>query len=240
MVNNVYIYLDKINSLVYSYGIEFKDFIKGIGGERNYLILAGFPDICDFNYRIFVEYVTKEKAKHLLSQNVNKFGDFCWVDFQEEEQLDLVTYSELSEMLFMSHMKFPLNSFSFSSLKNEYAYLCHDDGTWNTIYMKDVSNYKKVIDYKLANALNEVAKADSINHSIYDYIFERSYDGILIDFDHASNNEVNLFNIGRVATVDELESKLIEFRKGDNKDKLYWNASDKSWNLSQGNILFLD
>ena len=47
----VYI-LDKINSLVYC-GIEFKDFIKGIGGERCYLILAGSPDICDFNYRYF-------------------------------------------------------------------------------------------------------------------------------------------------------------------------------------------
>ncbi|AUG57157.1 MAG TPA: hypothetical protein DCE02_04195 [Ruminiclostridium sp.] len=47
-------------------------------------------------------------------------------------QLDSVTKEKLARLLYMSHMKEPLDSFKIDSLMNEYAYLCHDDGTWTT------------------------------------------------------------------------------------------------------------
>ncbi|GAE89771.1 hypothetical protein [Acetivibrio straminisolvens] len=138
----VYVKIDRNNSMVHSTGITFKDFSMGLNLDKCYLILAGYSHECRFNTKLLLEYVTKEQARSLIEQDVYAFGDFCWVDFENEKQLHLVTDEELARLLFMSHQKRPLGSFRIDSLMNEYGYLCHDDGYCNYTYLYDIKSTK--------------------------------------------------------------------------------------------------
>jgi|BioPla2DNA2_1021312.scaffolds.fasta_scaffold14717_4 hypothetical protein len=230
--NSVYVRINKYNSVVYSYGIKFKDFSNGLGIVKCYLILAGSPNECHFNYKLNLEYVTKEQSHSLVSQDVNAFGDFCWVDFDNEAQLDLVTSEELAKLLFMSHTKKPLDTFKFESLMNEYAYLSHDDGTWNNTYMRNIFQYKNILKYKVTKELKELGKENNIDNTLFDKLYEMCFDGLLIDFDDIKSNEINLYVLNNINTVDDLENGLIASRRNDCNKKLKYFTKEKIWRIS--------
>lgn len=143
---SIYVKADEENNLIHTSGVTFQDFLEGAGlNGRGFLIMAGFPTECHFNMNLLLEYVSEDQAEALAKENVYSYGDFCWVDYEREEQLDSVTKEELAELLYMSHMKKPLRSFRIKSLNNRFAYLCHDDGWWNNVYMDTVSEYKSVL-----------------------------------------------------------------------------------------------
>ncbi|AUG58958.1 hypothetical protein [Acetivibrio saccincola] len=155
-------------------------------------IMAGSPDEYKFHMKLFLQYVTKEQADSLIEQNVQAFGDFCWVDFENEKQLDSVTKEELARLLYMSHMKEPLDSFKIDSLINEYAYLCHDDGIWNNTYLCDISQYKSVLNYKVSQALKKSGK-ENMDGNIVNELFEMCTDGLLIDLQEVQTDEIGIY-----------------------------------------------
>ena len=51
------------------------------------------------------------------------------------------------------------------------------------------------------------------------------FDGLLIDFDDIKSNEINLYVLNNINTVDDLENGLIASRRND--------CNKKNWNISQ-------
>lgn len=228
---SIYIRIDQENNLVHTSGVTFYEFVKGINiVDKGYLILAGFPNNCSFNMKLLLEYVSKEQAEDFINENVYHYGDFCWVDYEKEEQLQCMTEEELAELLYMSHKKEPLHSFTVKSLNNKYAYLCHDDGWWNNIYMQDVSEYKMVISYKLMQELKGRKRTISEPpNELIDKIYEMCKDGLIIDFERKSDNGVHLFCVGKISTMDDLENKMDRYRNKTKGLSIYYNPRKKSW-----------
>lgn len=46
-----------------------------------------------------------------LQKDVYNYGDFCWVDFQCENDLEKVSNEEFAELLYLSHRIEPLKDF---------------------------------------------------------------------------------------------------------------------------------
>jgi hypothetical protein len=179
---------------------------------------------------LLLEYVPQGEAEAFINENVYNYGDFCWVDYVKEEQLQCVTKEELAGLLYMSHKKEPLHSFKISSLDNKYAYLCHDDGWWNNVYMDDVSEYKKVLAYKLMQELKGRKRTISEpSNELIEKIYEMCKEGLVIDFEKKIDNGVHLFCVGEISTMDDLESKMDRYRNKANGLSIYYDPRKKAW-----------
>ncbi len=228
---SIYIKIYEKENRIHSSGVKFQDFAKGLSIQnQGLLILAGYPNECKFNMHLLLEYVTKEQLEALVNETVYNYGDFCWVDYEREEQLNHVTGEELAQLLYMSHMKRPLDSFKIDSLNNRYAYLCHDDGWWNNVYMKNVTEYKKVISYLLMQKLKGRKQTISEpNPELMHIIFEMCKDGLVIDFEKKTTDGVSLFCVGTIETMDDLEKKMDRYRNKASGRSVYYNSRKKSW-----------
>ena len=205
-----YIKIDETNNFVLTSGMEFRNFMNGIRTKpSNILILKGSPADCSFSNNLFMEYITNEHMESFLKDDVYSYGDFCWVDFEDEDSLKKVTEQELAELLYVGHKKMPLSKIVFDSLKNKIIYLCHDDDYWVKVYMLDIKDYKKVIEHKILTELKGRKKqiapiSDEIMNIMYDYF----KNGAVIDFENSYDNGVRIYPIGEMKCVENIHAKL--------------------------------
>lgn len=226
----IFINIDEQNNRVTSSGLDFHDFTKALGVSDNYLILAGEPTKTKFNMNLLMEYISSEQVKDFLGMDVENWGDFCWVDFQNEKSLDELSKEELAELLYMKHKKQPLHSYQIKGLNNSFAYLCHDDGVWNNVYMKELSWYRNAIKYMVDkyNITNfnllkgrERVKLEMNDESIQ-ILFKLAYSGLILDFKEVSSGSICCYNMDKtVKTIDELE-EIIHVKR-----KLYQDIIEK-------------
>ena len=102
----VYVHLNQADQYVLSYGIEFAEFAAAFSGSLNHLLLLKhrFED-ADFNMHTLLEYCPEERINNLAAEDVYGYGDFCWIDFSEEDLLNELTGQEIAELLYLGHQK---------------------------------------------------------------------------------------------------------------------------------------
>src|SRR5699024_6941087 len=117
------------------YGIEFKEFIE-VNKDYipNLLLLKHQFDQAHFNLRTGLEYVDQERLAKLQTEDVYSYGDFCWLDFEEDINLEQLEGQEIAELLYMGHFKDHLHLPFYEKLNNQFVYLAHDDGWYNKVY----------------------------------------------------------------------------------------------------------
>lgn len=229
-----YIKIDEVNNYVLTSGMEFKDFMNGIKIKpNNILILEGYPYNSVYSNKLFMEYITKEHMESFVEEDVYSYGDFCWIDFEKEDNLKNVTDQELAELLFVSHKHIPLSKIDFDSLNNKYIYLSHDDDYWVKIYMLDVKEYKKVIEHKVLVELKGRKKQiapipDDIINIMYDYFKS----GAVFDFEQSYYNGVRIYPVGEMEGVESIHTQLDKQRNIRNCGLILdYNPRSKKWKI---------
>lgn len=152
----VYVHLNETKQYVLSYGIEFAEFTESLSDLINQILLLKHHfDDGDFNRHSLLEFVPNERLKKLVKDDVYGYGDFCWVDFEEEEGLNELTGQELAELLYLGHMKDHLKPPFYQKLRNRFVYLAHDDGWWNKIYYRNMMDFYRMLGDTLVSKLTE-------------------------------------------------------------------------------------
>lgn len=217
--NFIYIDIDKSQNKVITSGIDFHDFSNALKHCKNYLILAGEPSESKFSLNVLLEYVCNNQVNAFLLDDVENWGDFCWIDFEDSKSLETLSKEELAEIYYMLHKHEPLTNFKIKGLNNKFAYLCHDDGIWNAVYYEDLQLFKNILKYKLTNEMkkNKIAMLEivinnqliktEINNEIIEKLFVLACSGVIIDFKYIKNKKIYCYNVKRkLCTVDEIES----------------------------------
>ncbi|EKC70729.1 hypothetical protein OBE_03744 [human gut metagenome] len=119
-------------------------------------------------------------------------------------------------------MKNPLNSYKIKTINNTIAYLCHDDGIWNTIYMDDVEQYKKIVGYIIEkfsyckiiiNQNDQDENMEFIKDRINN-IYELMKKGLILDFRNVVEGYINLYvTESDIDNLDKLEDMVELFKK---------------------------
>lgn len=234
-----YIQINEKENYIYSSGMKFLHFYQAIENKpNNILILKGFPSMCnsEYNMNLGFYYIDKDNMSVFLQhdgEDVYYYGDFCWVDYKNENDLDKVGANELSEILYIAHKGKPLNSFKFKSLNNKYVYLAHDDHYFAKIYMEDTKEYKKVIEFRLIQELRGRRRfISSISDEVMDTLYDYFKKGAVIDFERSYSSGVRIYQIGENLGGDYIHDTLDRQREirfsGIN---IEYNPRTKKWNI---------
>ncbi len=206
-------------------GVDFKQFTRALGQCGNYLLLAGESDVSEFDNYTLLEYVQKDNVAEFIEEPTENWGDFCWIDFNNVENLKMLKKEELAELYYMIHRHEIYKSFEIEKIDNKYAYLCHDDGIWNNVYYKNIDEFHCVIKtaIKEAFAEDEVANVKfikngeciyvGIEEELINELFNLSSTGVVVDFCIKDKNIVYIYPVkDDISNLDSLEETIKDYR----------------------------
>lgn len=142
----IYVHMNHPNHFVLTHGIEFSEFLTGIPNKlSNVLLLKHQFSEGDFNMHVMLDYVTSEMVPRLAEEDVYGYGDFCWIDFLDEEGLYQLSGQEMAEILYIGHLKDHLRNPFYGKLNNQFVYLAGDDGWFNKTYYRMWNDFYSVL-----------------------------------------------------------------------------------------------
>ncbi|MCM3478772.1 hypothetical protein [Caldibacillus thermoamylovorans] len=222
----IYILVNTRDHYVISNGITFPGFIQSLKKPlANLLLLKHKYDDTEFHLDTQLDYILKDQVEQLIRKGVHKFGEFCWVDFDDVFSLDTIEGEELAELLYLGHMKKHLSLPFFQKLNNRFAYLTEDDGWLNKTYYRYWTDFYDCLGGILASRLSEAKYDKSIigfrKKKVYPPI-ERNVlhqlnsvltEGLVFSFQHFSQErgqiEIPFWVVGDYYDMDEMMEKYL-------------------------------
>jgi hypothetical protein len=191
------------NEIVY-YGMPLNEFLKYSPIELNKLLLlqSGFFGT-DLSPNTKLEVVSKEIMEDFLKEDINSYGNFCWVDFKERDSIEKLEPLEVAELLYLGHMYRPVKSPFFNRLGNRYAYLSHDDGWFCRLYCMNYGDFQNIIANKIIDmaSSSKRRKIYPLQYEIKALLLTLAENGLLIDFSNILINDktiqIPIYSIGK-------------------------------------------
>ncbi|WP_435164186.1 hypothetical protein [Paenibacillus glycanilyticus] len=226
------IYVSRPNSLncFYSYGIEFHEFMNCMDKRpENLLLLKHHFDSAQWNMHSRFDYVTEQEIEELMEDNIYGYGDFCWVDFSKESDLDALSAADIAELLYFAHLAKPLHAIP----KERFAYFAHDDGWFNKLYVTDLNDYKILLAKIIVSKHKRLTgkQMNDIPMDIASMLLEYTGGGLIIDLARITMGTkeiaIPLSQIGHYTDMDHV----CEMRAEISDYKAWLVYSNKSWKL---------
>lgn len=223
------------NEIVY-YGMEFKEFYKFSPMKLNNILLLkseynGSRDSAKWNMTM----VSEDEIDNLLSEDIYSYGNFCWVDYANDDCIEHMQPQEVAELLYLGHMFSPLKSPFIESIKNRYAYLAHDDGWFCRLYCQRYSDFSEIIANKVIDSVSTSRrKIFPMNEELKHQLLSLASDGLLIDFDNIlkvhKSIEIPIYQIGKFIDMDKMyNDKKVHIAHAKYSAKLVY--SNKNWKI---------
>ncbi|AIQ15013.1 hypothetical protein [Paenibacillus durus] len=208
---------DPDNKCFCSYGIEFHEFMSCVDHRPDNLILLKHNFVnTQWNRHSRFDYVTSQEINELINDHVYRYGDFCWVDFNEEE-LDKLTALQIAELLYFGHLGRSLSDIP----KIKYAYYAHDDGWYNRLYVTEKEDYKILLARVIVSKIRRLTRrlVGKIPSDISTLIFESTKQGLFIDLSKINKNRIEIkipiTTVGHYTNMDKvynLKDEIIDYK----------------------------
>ncbi|RHW34860.1 hypothetical protein D1B31_19550 [Neobacillus notoginsengisoli] len=244
----IYVHLNQPAQYVMSCGIEFREFAAAFSEFANHLLLLKHQfDDGDFNRHTRFEYVPRERIGKLAREDIHAYGDFCWVDFAEEEGLNELNGQEIAELLYLGHLKHHLRTPFYNQLDNRFVYLAHDDGWFNKTYYRSFTDFFSMLGYviplklgdlKLEKTLFGIKKRRSypiVNKELLISLVPYMKEGICISIKDAELQrgrvEIPVWVIGDFANMDDMVEAYSQSVRKPCHAKIVFDKKTKEWKL---------
>jgi hypothetical protein len=214
----------------YSCGIEFHEFMSSVSNRpENLLLLKHNFGNARWNSIAKFDYVTSQEIKELINDDVYSYGDFCWVDFNKEEDLDLMSAMQIAELLFFAHLAGPLQDIP----KVRFAYFAHDDGWFNKLYVTKLEDYEQILSKAIIVKLQQLTKRSVVDipRDISKMLMEFTRAGLFIDLSQLSVSKttikIPITTIGTYTDMDKvcgLKNEIMDY-------SVRLEYSEKKWKL---------
>lgn len=233
----IYINRNKEENLITYHGIEFNEFLPALPRPlKDILLIKHQFSGGEYSLPTRFDFVNNLDFHELLEDNVYSYGDFCWLDFEDINSLDLLNKQEVAELLYFGHLAVPVEKIFFDKLNNRFAYWAHDDGWYNKIYCRDLEEFTTTLHNVIIKRLlnSERMKIYNIQDSVLDILAGLLDEGLLIDFSEMDRNrgtlEIPMYTIGKLRDMDEMYHN-IDKHKGKSKNKSWLIQKNKKWSI---------
>jgi len=226
----IYVRNEHQSNCFFSHGIEFHEFMNCVQNRpENILLLKHKFENPKWNQHSRFDYVTQQEIKELIEDYVYGYGDFCWVDFSNEKDLDTLSDDEIAELLFFSHLARPLQSIP----KLRFAYYAHDDGWFNKLYVAQIQDYEMLLSHVIIMKLHRLTgrKLENIPKEISALLLKATSTGLFIDLSKIVSNSVEckipIAAIGHYTDMD----KVYDFRDEITNYQIWLVYATNAWKL---------
>ncbi len=243
----IYIHKNTDRQYVVSYGINFNEFAShSLKPLKNLLLIKHQYEHGAFNIHTHLEYVEQDELKKIMNDQVHSYGDFCWMDFEEEVGVNELNGQEIAELLYMGHIKQPLTPPFYSKINNRYAYLTNDDGWFNKVYYRDFEDFYHMLGSVISSKLNTVKTGKSlfgkkkekayppIEKEVISSFKEKLKEGMVISLEKAvisrGKIEIPIWVMGDYYNMDEMAEDYKRVKKLPANGLLSFDRKLKSWN----------
>lgn len=144
-VQHLYIYLNDADQFALFSGLTFAQFMDAMKMPRNLLLLKHSYDDASYNMHTHMEFASQEEYPALRKSRAAKEGEFCWIDFRSEKQVNSLTPQEQAEILYIGHKKETVRSPFYSTLLNEFVYLSSEDEQTTKIYFRNLQRMNELV-----------------------------------------------------------------------------------------------
>ena len=244
----IYVHLNQADQYVLSYGIVFDEFASAFSGSLNHLLLLKHRfDDSDFNMHTQLQYCPEERVAKLAEEDVYRYGNFCWIDFVEEEGLNELSAHEISELLYLGHLKQHLKLPFYNKLGNRFVYLAQEDGWFNKTYYRSFKDFFHVLSESISSKLAELKRDKSllgirkkrlyppVNKEILLSLTPFIKEGICISLRDAdlqrTRVEIPIWVTGDFANMDEMYEEYEQISSKPCHAKLIFDRKTKEWKL---------
>lgn len=221
------------------YGMEFKEFIKYCPDKLENILITdgGYLAASGFNYEWWMETAQgNADIQELAREDIYGQGNFHWIDFKSEDDLNGCTPQEKAEVLYLSHFGTPVAAPFFDSIGNNFVYLAHDDGWVCKLYCRSMGIMKDIIGNKIVDAIstNKRRIIAPMDEDIKVQLLEMTREGLLVDlseiFVHNSRINIRVYSIGKYRDMDAMYNEL-SVHKARAKCSGYLEHYKKKWTL---------
>ncbi|WP_442597589.1 hypothetical protein [Neobacillus sp. D3-1R] len=244
----IYIHHNHYDQYVISYGIEFGEFIRSFSSKLKHLLLLKhrFND-ADFNMHTLLEYVPQEKIEKLIQDGVYGYGNFCWLDFKEVDGLNELSGQEIAELLYLGHLKQHLKQPFYQKLRNQFAYLAHDDGYFNKIYYREINDFYEMLGNVIGIKLNQSQTKKTlfnfrktrplppVNGKCLTQISQFTREGMVISLEKRDDTrqriEIPIWVIGDFLDMDDMYDEAVNLDINACHAKLVYEKKLNEWKL---------
>ncbi|KWZ85285.1 hypothetical protein HMPREF3213_00457 [Heyndrickxia coagulans] len=244
----IYVHANEVNHYVLLHGICFYEFYHAFPNLTNLLLLRHQFEAGTVNLHTLFEYADEETIGRLLEEDIYSYGDFCWVDFEDEEGLDLLEGYEIAELLYLSHMKHHLRMPFYRKLNNHFVYLSQDDGYYSKIYFRSFRDFYAMLGYVVAERINRIKgekpflfgrkkrKAlPAIPVEVLLPLSEKMKEGMVISMEYAVQTRVQIeipfWTIGDFHDMDEMHEEYAAISGTPIDGKMVYDRRMQEWKI---------
>lgn len=240
----IYAHMNHVDHYVLTYGIEFHEFCQAFPDLSNLLLLRHRYEDGNFNLHTLLEYVDTDSIKRLIEDNVAAYGDFCWIDFDDEEALNRLDGQEIAELLYLGHIKNHLRIPFYRKLNNRFAYLSHEDGWLNKTYYRTMDDFYITLGSSISMKLNDKGEKTFFGRRkrkeipeipveiLYPFI-EEMKEGMIISIEKAVHTrtsvEIPIWVIGDFYDMEEMYEEYKEIHDRPLDGKIVFDRKEKEW-----------
>lgn len=219
----IYMHSNTAEKHIICHGIDFKEFINSLEKPPENILLIKHEFVGgDFNSRSGFMHVSGAELEKLKADNIGKYGDFCWLDFENEYALDQLTRLDIAELLYFGHRHHPFSTPFFTRLQNRFAYWSHDDGWYSSIYFTDSAEMLAFISFAVsAIPKSKPLSGGKLPHETAKEMLSLSESGLLIDGADLSEAVdtfvLPIFVTGKITDMDDAISNTDMYKKNAQK-----------------------
>lgn len=196
--------------------MQFNEFIKYTPVRINRLLLieSDYYGRGDTRSKSNFEIVDENEIESLLQEDIYCYGNFCYVDYDQKENIEKLEPIEIAELLYLGHMFRPLNSPFFDKIQNRYAYLSHDDGWFCRLYCRQYSDFTEIIANKITDmaTTSKRRKIYPLPADVKNRLIHLAENGVAIDFCNivrtGNTIEIPFYCIGKTLDMDDMYHNL--------------------------------
>lgn len=244
-VQHLYIYLNDADQFALFSGLTFAQFMDAVKMPKNLLLLKHSYDDASYNMHTQLEFASQEEYPELRKSRAAKEGEFCWIDFRSEKQVNSLTPQEQAELLYIGHKKETVRSPFYSTLLNEFIYLSSEDEQTTKIYFRNLERLNELVGNYFIQLIRRAdhgqnfwrRKAKDMIPELPEEILQsmkKLYrEGILIslaDPEKTKNTiELHIRQIEEISFMDDFHSDIEDYTKQKIVQKIIYNRKLKRW-----------
>lgn len=208
--NLIYASADNEKQAVLYTGITLSDFLKHLhSGIDNILLLKG--DYVGEKVLNNFELIEGTQAiESMVKEYKNGFGDLCFIDYEDCNQMKHMTDDQIAELLFLAHMFKPKTSPFYDLFNNRFVYLSHDDGFYCKLYCRNIIDFLDVLCAVITDRVKCVVNSqiNDMSDCVKKDLLGLINSGMLLDFEDIKADQeevlVKLYNVGKYTDMDEI------------------------------------